>query len=146
MRITFNIPEFTRNERNSHCDVLHIAPVRVANLARPGWRDRSDPDVATKAYHDNCYHGWNLLYVGQINAFCLSVCISVTLTEPYNIYRSVVCQGDGKQYIANDRDKANALNNQFTSVFTSERYPIPVIDRFIVLQHAPSWYWHKRNN
>ena len=21
-----------RNERNSHCDVLHIAPVRVANL------------------------------------------------------------------------------------------------------------------
>ena len=32
MRITVNIPEFTRNERNSHCDVLHIAPVRVANL------------------------------------------------------------------------------------------------------------------
>ena len=32
MRITFNIPEFTRNERNSHCDVVHIAPVRVANL------------------------------------------------------------------------------------------------------------------
>ena len=29
--------------------------------------------------------------------------------------------------ITNDRDKANALNNQFTSVFTSERYPIPVI-------------------
>ena len=32
MRITFNIPKFTRNERNSHCDVLHIAPVGVANL------------------------------------------------------------------------------------------------------------------
>ena len=33
MRITFNIPEFTRrNERNSHCDVLHITPIRVANL------------------------------------------------------------------------------------------------------------------
>ena len=30
--------------------------------------------------------------------------------------------------ITNDCDKANALNNQFTSVFTSERYPIPVID------------------
>ena len=29
--------------------------------------------------------------------------------------------------ITDDRDKANALNNQFTSVFTSERYPIPVI-------------------
>ena len=28
--------------------------------------------------------------------------------------------------ITNDRDKANTLNNQFTSVFTSERYPIPV--------------------
>ena len=32
MRITFTIPEFTRNERNSHCDVKHIAPVRIANL------------------------------------------------------------------------------------------------------------------
>ena len=32
MRITFNIPEFTRIERNSRCDVLHIAPVRVANI------------------------------------------------------------------------------------------------------------------
>ena len=30
--------------------------------------------------------------------------------------------------ITNDRDKANALNNQFSSVFTNERYPIPVID------------------
>ena len=32
MRITFNIPEFTRNERNSHCDVLHMTPVSVARL------------------------------------------------------------------------------------------------------------------
>ena len=32
MQITFNIPEFTRNERKSHCDVLHIAPIRVTNL------------------------------------------------------------------------------------------------------------------
>ena len=32
MRITFNIPEFTRSERNSHCDVLHITPVRVARV------------------------------------------------------------------------------------------------------------------
>ena len=30
--------------------------------------------------------------------------------------------------ITNDRDKANALNSQFTTVFTSERYPIPLID------------------
>ena len=41
MRITFNIPEFTRNERNSHCDVLHITPVRVA---------RRVLDDAIKAY------------------------------------------------------------------------------------------------
>ena len=32
MRIMFNIPEITRNERNSYCDVLHITPVRVARL------------------------------------------------------------------------------------------------------------------
>ena len=32
MRITFNIPECTRNERNSHCGVLHITPDRVANI------------------------------------------------------------------------------------------------------------------
>ena len=32
MRITFNIPEFTRSERNSHCDVLHITPDRVVTL------------------------------------------------------------------------------------------------------------------
>ena len=32
MEITFNIPEFTRNERNFDCDILHITPVRVARL------------------------------------------------------------------------------------------------------------------
>ena len=32
MLITFNIPEFMRNERNLHCDVLHITTVRVARL------------------------------------------------------------------------------------------------------------------
>ena len=34
--------------------------------------------------------------------------------------------------IINDRDKTNALNNQFSSVFTQEKYPIPQI--------APSIY------
>ena len=29
MQITLSIPEFTRNERNVHCDVLHITPDRV---------------------------------------------------------------------------------------------------------------------
>ena len=40
MQITFNIPEFTRNERNLHCDVLHITT--VSRQTRPGWCDRSD--------------------------------------------------------------------------------------------------------
>ena len=49
MRITFNIPEFTRNERNSHCDELHITPIRVANLVLDD-AIAGDPDVAIKAY------------------------------------------------------------------------------------------------
>ena len=32
MQITLPIPEFTRNERNCHCDVLHITPDRVVTL------------------------------------------------------------------------------------------------------------------
>ena len=32
MQIRLPIPEFTRNERNFHCDVLHIAPDRVVTL------------------------------------------------------------------------------------------------------------------
>ena len=32
MHITLPIPECTRNERNFHCDVLHITPDRVARL------------------------------------------------------------------------------------------------------------------
>ena len=39
--------------------------------------------------------------------------------------------------ITNDRDKANALNNQFSSVFTSERYPIPVIDHSLYSSIPP---------
>ena len=38
MRITFNIPEFTRNERNSHCDVLHITPLESPDSS---WMTRS---------------------------------------------------------------------------------------------------------
>ena len=33
MRITFVTRIFGNVERNSHCDVLHITPIRVANLA-----------------------------------------------------------------------------------------------------------------
>ena len=32
MQVTLPIPEFTRNERNLHCDVLHITPDRVVTL------------------------------------------------------------------------------------------------------------------
>ena len=32
MQITLPIPEFTRNERNFHCHVLHITPDRVVTL------------------------------------------------------------------------------------------------------------------
>ena len=32
MRITFVMRKFGNVERNSHCDVLHITPVRVARL------------------------------------------------------------------------------------------------------------------
>ena len=32
MHITLPIPEFTRNERNFHCDVLHITTDRVVRL------------------------------------------------------------------------------------------------------------------
>ena len=39
--------------------------------------------------------------------------------------------------ITNDRDKANALNNQFPSVFTSERYPLPVIDPSVYSSMPP---------
>ena len=43
MQITFPLPEFARKERNLHCDVVH-----VTTMGRS--RDRSDPDVAIKAY------------------------------------------------------------------------------------------------
>ena len=32
MRITFDTRKFGNVERNSHCDVVHITPIRVANL------------------------------------------------------------------------------------------------------------------
>ena len=45
MRITFVTRTFGNVERNSHCDVLHIAPVRVANLVLDG-----NGVLAIKAY------------------------------------------------------------------------------------------------
>ena len=49
MQITFPIPEFAHKERNLHCDVVHVTTKWVSKT-RSGSRDRSDPDVAIKAY------------------------------------------------------------------------------------------------
>ena len=53
MQITFHIPEFARKERNLHCDVVHVTTKWVSRLVL----DRSDPDVAIKAYG----HMWRLI-------------------------------------------------------------------------------------
>ena len=45
MRITFVTHKFGNVERNSHCDVLHITPIRVANLVLD-----CNGDFAIKAY------------------------------------------------------------------------------------------------
>ena len=45
MRITFVTRTFGNVERNSHCDVLHITPIRVANLVLD-----CNGDFAIKAY------------------------------------------------------------------------------------------------
>ena len=45
MRITFVTRKFANVERNSYCDVVHIAPVRVANLVLD-----CNGDFAIKAY------------------------------------------------------------------------------------------------
>ena len=64
MRITFNIPEFTRSERNSHCDVLHITPDRVVTLVL----DDAIAAIQTSRYRPIVYqntsiHGQNSLIV-----------------------------------------------------------------------------------
>ena len=45
MRITFVTRKFGNVERNSHCDVLQITPIRVANLVPD-----CNGDFAIKAY------------------------------------------------------------------------------------------------
>ena len=47
MRITFVTRKFGNVERNSHCDVLHITPVRVARLVLD-----CNGVFAIKAYND----------------------------------------------------------------------------------------------
>ena len=50
MQITLHIPEFARKEGNLHCDVIHITTKLMGISPHSGSRDRSDPDVAIKAY------------------------------------------------------------------------------------------------
>ena len=45
MRITFVTRKFGNVERNSHCDILHITPIRVARLFLD-----CNGDFAIKAY------------------------------------------------------------------------------------------------
>ena len=52
MLITFVTRKFGNVERNSHCDVLHIAPVRVANLVLD-----CNGVFAIKAYGASTYPG-----------------------------------------------------------------------------------------
>ena len=49
MQITLPIPKFARKECNLHCDVEHIT-TKMGISSHSGSRDRSDPDVAIKAY------------------------------------------------------------------------------------------------
>ena len=52
MRITFVTRKFGNVERNSHCDVLHITPIRVARLFLD-----CNGDFAIKAYDDGTAAG-----------------------------------------------------------------------------------------
>ena len=47
IQITLHIPEFARKEHNLHCDVPYH---QMGISPHSGSRDRSDPDVAIKAY------------------------------------------------------------------------------------------------
>ena len=66
MKITFPIPEIARKERNLHCDVVHITTKWVSRLVL----DRSDPDVAIKAYKLQVDSDWlNPNSLGIMSAF-----------------------------------------------------------------------------
>ena len=57
MRITFVTRKFGNVERNSHCDILHITPIRVARLFLD-----CNGDFAIKAYRQHYVAtGWDLL-------------------------------------------------------------------------------------
>ena len=57
MRITFVTRKFGNVERNSHCDVLHITPIRVARLVLD-----CNGDFAIKAYRIRESYKINIFY------------------------------------------------------------------------------------
>ena len=67
MRITFVTRKFGNVERNSHCDVLHITPIRVARLFLD-----CNGDFALKAYEEPCkiHHQWQHL-THQVKTTCI---------------------------------------------------------------------------
>ena len=52
MQITLPIPEFTRNERNFHCDILHVAPIESSPSF---WMMRSQRSRRRDKGLFNCY-------------------------------------------------------------------------------------------
>ena len=80
MRITFVTRKFGNVERNSHCDVLHITPIRVARLFLD-----CNGDFAIKAYylrHDALFTKTRLgrqalELFGSVNRVYCSVCPSM---------------------------------------------------------------------
>ena len=75
MRITFVTCKFGNVERNSHCDVLHIAPVRVANLVLDG-----NGVFAIKAYRIDAREnsgrfppGFSIQQIGESNFWHFSL-------------------------------------------------------------------------
>ena len=72
MRITFVTRKFGNVERNSHCDVLHIAPVRVANIVLD-----CNGVLAIKAYCLNfsCNCFVHIFHDYEVDIYSSSTCI-----------------------------------------------------------------------
>ena len=71
MRITFVTRKFGNVERNSHCDVLHITPIRVANLVLD-----CNGDFAIKAY---AYENINYRYSACEKSYLREVFFSLLI-------------------------------------------------------------------
>ena len=79
MRITFVTRKFGNVEHNSHCDVLHITPIRVARLFLD-----CNGDFAIKAY---------------------GLCIAPT-GHTHGVMHLVIIYGKGQQQVAIENNKS----------------------------------------